>query len=68
MVAIKHGQDFNSNDASVHDDDLESLSSESEAKFVEDADMDVPVEIDAEEVPANFESDEVPQPKHDEEI
>ena len=66
MIAIKHGQDFNSNDASVHDDDVESLSSDSEVKFVED--MEVPVEIDPEEVPANVESEEVPQPKRDEEI
>ena len=34
MITIKHGQDFNSNDASIHDDDVESLSSDSEVKYV----------------------------------
>ena len=39
--------DFNSDDASVCDDDVESLSSESELKVLEGADMEVPVETDA---------------------
>ena len=61
-------EDFNSNDASVCEDDVESLSSESELKLLEDADMEVPVETDAGEVHANVGSDEVLQPEQGEEI
>ena len=61
-------EDFNSNDASVCDDDVESLSSESESILLEDADIEVPVETDAGEVHANVGSDEVLQPEQDENI
>ena len=60
-------EDFNSNDASVCDDDVESLSSESELKLLEDADMVVPVETDTGKVHVNVGSDEVLQPEQDEE-
>ena len=61
-------EDFNSNDASVCDDDVESLSSESESKLLEDADMEIPVETDAGEVHADVGSDKVLQPEQDEDI
>ena len=61
-------EDFNSNDASVCDNDVESLSSESELKLLEHADMKVSVETDAGEVHANVGSNEVLQPEQDEEI
>ena len=44
------------------------MSSESESKFLEDADMEVPVETDAGEVHANVGSDEVLQPEQDGDI
>ena len=58
-------EDFNTNDASVCNDDVESLSSEHELKLL-DADMEVPVETDAGEVHANVGSDKVLQPEQDE--
>ena len=61
-------EDVNSNDASVCDDDVESLSSESELKLLEGAEMEVPVETDVGEVHANVGSDEVLQPEQDEDI
>ena len=44
------------------------MSSGSELELLADADMEVPVEIDAGEVHENVESDEVLQPEQDEEI
>ena len=44
------------------------MSSKSELKLLKDADMEVPVETDAEEVHANVELDEVRQLEQDEEI
>ena len=44
------------------------MSSESELKVLEGADMEVPVETDAGEVHANVGSDEVLQPEQDEDI
>ena len=61
-------EDFSSNDVTVYDDNVESLLFESELKLLEDADMEFPEEIDAEEVQANVESNEVLQPEQDEEI
>ena len=61
-------EDFNSNDASVCDDDVESLSSESESKLLKDADIEVPVETEAGDVHADVGSDEILQPEPDEDI
>ena len=44
------------------------MSSGSESKLIEDADMDVPVETDAGEVHVDVGSDEVLQPEQDEDI